>query len=49
MLEVWEKLDCESIGEREITAIEDVVRDIYGKNAVDSPMIIARLLANEGA
>jgi hypothetical protein len=49
IIEVWEKLDCESIGEREITAIEDVVRDVFGKNAVDSPMIIARLLADEGA
>jgi hypothetical protein len=49
IIEVWEKLDCESIGELEITAIEEVVRDIFGKNAVDSPMIIARLLADEGA
>jgi hypothetical protein len=49
IIEVWEKLDCESIGEVEITAIEVVVRDIFGKNAVDSPMIIARLLADEGA
>jgi hypothetical protein len=49
IIEVWEKLDCESIGEREIAAIEEVVRDIYGKSAVDSPMVIARLLADEGA
>jgi hypothetical protein len=49
IIEVWETLDCESIGESEITAIEEVVRDIFGKNAVDPPMVIARLLADEGA
>ncbi len=49
IIEVWEKLDCESIGESEITAIEEVVRDVFGKNAVDSPMVAARLLADEGA
>lgn len=49
MIEVWEKLDCESVGAKEIEAIEIVVRDKYGDSAVDSPMIIARLLADEGA
>ena len=49
MIEVWEKLDCESVGAAEIEAIETVVRDVYGKQAVDSPMKIARLLASEGA
>ncbi len=49
IIEVWEKLDCESIGAKEIEAIETVVRDIYGFSAVESPMIIARLLADEGA
>jgi hypothetical protein len=49
VIEVWEKLDCESIGATEIEAIETVVRDVYGKSAVDSPMTIARLLADEGA
>ncbi len=49
MIEVWEKLDCESVGAEEIEAIELVVRDKFGPNAVDSPMIIARLLADEGA
>ena len=47
--EVWEKLDCESIGAAEIEAIETVVRDKYGFSAVESPMIIARLPADEGA
>ena len=49
IIEVWEKLDCESVGANEIVAIEEVVLDRYGKAAVDSPMIIARLLADEGA
>lgn len=48
-IEVWEKLDCESIGAREIEAIEIVVAEEYGQQAVDSPMRTARLLADEGA
>ena len=49
IIEVWEKLDCESIGLTEIEAIETVVKDTYGEKAVDPPMIVARLLADEGA
>lgn len=49
MIEVWEDLDCESVGESEIIAIENAVRERFGDNAVDSPMRIARLLADEGA
>lgn len=49
IIEVWEKLDCESVGAKEIEAIETVVQDKFGASAVDSPMIIARLLADEGA
>lgn len=49
IIEVWEKLDCESVGAKEIEAIEIAVREQYGDSAVDSPMIIARLLADEGA
>lgn len=49
IIEVWEKLDCESVGAREIEAIETVVREQLGCGAVDSPMIIARLLTDEGA
>lgn len=49
IIEVWEKLDCESIGAAEIEAIEVAVADQFGASAVDSPMIIARLLADEGA
>jgi len=49
IIEVWEKLDCESVGAREIDPIETAVQDRFGFGAVDSPMIIARLLADEGA
>lgn len=49
IIEVWEKLDCESVGAAEIEAIELVVSEKYGFSAVESPMIIARLLADEGA
>ena len=49
IIEVWEKLDCENVGATEIEAIEIAVEEHFGKGAVDSPMIIARLLADEGA
>ena len=49
IIEVWEKLDCESVGAAEIEAIETAVADVFEKPAVDSPMVIARLLADEGA
>ncbi len=48
-IEVWEALDCESVGAEEIAAIEEAVRGQFGDSAVDSPMKIARLLADEGA
>ena len=49
IIEVWERLDCESVGAKEIVLIEDAVRENFGEGAVESPMIIARLLADEGA
>jgi hypothetical protein len=49
IIEVWEKLDCENVGAVEIEAIEVAIGEHFGKGAVDSPMIIARLLADEGA
>lgn len=48
-IEVWEKLDCDSVGAAELEAIQTVVGDVYGPQAVDSPMRLARLLADEGA
>jgi hypothetical protein len=49
MIEVWEKLDCESVGAPEIEAIEEAVSARFGDAAVESPMHIARILADEGA
>lgn len=49
IIEVWEALDCESVGAKEIIAIEEAVRERFGQNAVESPMILARFLADEGA
>ena len=49
IIEVWEALDCESVGAQEIAAIEEAVRGQFGEGAVASPMILARLLADEGA
>jgi hypothetical protein len=49
LIEVWEKLDCESVGASEIFAIETVIREQFGINAVDLPMKTARVLADEGA
>jgi len=49
IIEVWEKLDCESVGAEEIEAIEVAVGEELGKSAIEGPMIIARQLADEGA
>jgi hypothetical protein len=49
MIEVWEKLDCENVGAAEIEAIEQAVSAQFGDAAVESPMRIARILADEGA
>lgn len=49
IIEVWEALDCESVGRAEIEAIETAVAERFGDGAVESPMRTARLLADEGA
>jgi hypothetical protein len=49
MIEVWEHLDCESVGASELEDIESVVRERFGEGAVESPASVARLLADEGA
>jgi hypothetical protein len=49
VIEVWEKLDCESVGAAEIEAIETVLAGKYGQAAILSPMAVARMLADEGA
>lgn len=49
MIEVWEELDCESVGASELEAVIEAVRERFGDGAVDSPAATARLLADEGA
>lgn len=49
IIEVWEALDCESVGERELLAIQNALRESLGAGAVVSPAAIARALADEGA
>jgi hypothetical protein len=49
VIEVWEQLDCESVGAKELEAIQRAVRDRFGAGAVESPAAIARTLADEGA
>ena len=49
IIEVWERLDCETVGARELEAIAEAVRGRFGEGAEESPAIVARLLADEGA
>ena len=49
IIEIWEALDCESVGEGELLAIQDALRESLGSGAVVSPAAIARELADEGA
>src|SRR5918997_5264609 len=49
MIEVWEHLDCETVGAVELETIESVVRERFGDGAVESPAAVARLFADEGA
>ena len=49
MIEVWEHLDCETVGARELEEIMDAVRERFDGGALESPAAIARLLADEGA
>ncbi len=49
MIEVWEHLDCESVGAHELQRIADEIGERFGAGAIESPAAIARLLADEGA
>jgi hypothetical protein len=49
IIEVWEDLDCESVGARELEQIQEVLREKFGEGAQESPASIARTLADEGA
>lgn len=49
IIEVWEALDCESVGARELEQIQQVLAEKLGAGAVESPAAIARVVADEGA
>lgn len=49
IIEVWEELDCESVGAHELEQIQQVLRERLGAGAIESPASIARIVADEGA
>ncbi|HEV7475637.1 MAG TPA: hypothetical protein VGN90_16400 [Pyrinomonadaceae bacterium] len=49
IIEVWEALDCESVGTRELEQIQAALRERFGEGALSSPASIARTVADEGA
>jgi hypothetical protein len=49
IIEVWEFLDCESVGARELQQIQEAVLEQFGAGAAASPATIARTVADEGA
>jgi len=49
IIEVWEALDCESVGARELEQIQQALQETFGEGALDSPASIARTVADEGA
>ncbi len=49
IIEVWEALDCESVGAKELGQIQHALGGKFGEGAVPSPASIARSVADEGA
>ena len=49
IIDVWESLDSESVGARELAQIQRAVSERFGAGAVESPSSIARTLADGGA
>ena len=49
IIEVWEDLDCESVGAHELEQIQRALREKFGAGAVASPASLARTVADEGA
>jgi hypothetical protein len=49
IIEVWEALDCESVGARELEQIQQALHEALGTGAIESPAAIARAVADEGA
>ena len=49
VIEVWEALDCESVGAHELEQIQKALSERFGEGALASPAAIARMVADEGA
>ena len=49
IIEVWECLDCESVGSLELQQIQQALLEHFGEGAAASPASIARTVADEGA
>ena len=49
IIEVWEALDCESVGCRELEKIQEALHQRFGPGGQESPAAIARVVADEGA
>ena len=49
IIEVWEQLDCESVGAFELEQIQRALIEKFGAGALESPATIARTVADEGA
>lgn len=49
IIEVWEALDCESVGALELRQIQQALGEKFGEGAIPSPASIARSVADEGA
>jgi hypothetical protein len=49
IIAVWESLDCESVGAKELETIQQAIDARFGEGAVESPAAIARTLSDEGA
>ncbi len=49
IIEVWEHLDCESVGADELQGIQSALLERFGAGALTSPAAIARVVADEGA
>ena len=46
---VWESLDCDSVGARELEALQAALKENFGPGGLMSPAAIARVVADEGA
>jgi hypothetical protein len=49
IIEVWEALDCESVGAHELRQIQRALLEQFGDGALAGPAAIARAVADEGA